>query len=207
MPVSCRPILLDAQEKSITIFRVVSSPERLWTASEYREMPEGPPWIQLVNGQLVCEPSPGLRHQGLLLALVEALSGHVRAAHLGRVYFAPLDVYLSDHDVFQPDLIFVSCAREDILAEDGIHGAPDLTVEIVSPSSARRDSVHKLQVYRTSGVSEYWLIDPVAQTFQITHFGAHRDGTARSLQRNEVLRSPLFPGLVIVIADLFGSGG
>ena len=85
-------------------------------------------------------------------------------ADLGWVFFnPPTDVLLSDHDVVQPDLIFVSRERKHVITDANIQGAPDLVVEILSPSTASRDWRDKLDLYERHGVAEYWLVDPVSE--------------------------------------------
>ena len=106
-------------------------------------------------------PSPAAYHQEILGSLHLILAPFILESNLGKVYLAPLDVRLSENDVFQPDLIFVARDRLKIVKESAIDGAPDLTVEILSPSTAGIDRDLKRKTYAQYGVKELWLIDPV----------------------------------------------
>ena len=79
----------------------------------------------------------------------------------------PFDVVLSDTDVVQPDLLFVSNERANIITDENIQGAPDLVVEILSPSTAERDQTFKRSLYAKHGVKEYWLVDTDAKTVTV----------------------------------------
>ena len=111
---------------------MVLSTEIQITADEYQQLPEGPPYYQLIGGRLFMTPSPTTYHQKILGNLYLVLAPFVNKSELGEVYLAPLDVRLSEIDVFQPDLIFVSRERLQIIGESGLEGAPDLAVEILS---------------------------------------------------------------------------
>ena len=93
---------------------------------------------------------------------------------MGEVYVAPFDVVLSDTDVVQPDVLFVSKRRSDIITPDNIRGAPDLVVEILSPATAERDRTIKLDLYAQHGVQEYWIVDPDAKSITVLVRGGER---------------------------------
>jgi Uma2 family endonuclease len=173
-----------------------------FTVADYRELGEGPPYHQLIEGELFMSPSPNLYHQILVANLHLLLAEHVKRRQLGLVLTAPMDVFLDDINVYQPDLLFVSNERRELLQDDGIHGAPDLVVEILSPSTARLDK-RKRANFAKHGTREFWQVDPVLQ--QIQRFDFARD-TAKPIQivdEGETLESPLFPGLAIATAEIF----
>jgi len=114
-----------------------------------------------------------------------------------------MDVWLNDQNVFQPDLLFVSASRSGLIRNDGIHGPPDLVVEIMSPSSVRHDSIQKLAIYAQTGVPEYWLIDPVRQEIAIYRFAELVDRPILRAARGDCVRSPLFPDLTIDVSAIF----
>ena len=124
------------------------------TYADYAKLPEGAPY-QLIDGELVLSPSPTIYHQRISMRLGRALSLFVEAHGLGEVLAAPMDVCLSETNTFQPDLLFVSNARASIVGGPYVEGAPDLVVEILSPSTAYYDLRKKKQVYAASGVGEY----------------------------------------------------
>ncbi len=133
--------------------------KRIYTYADYEKLPEGAPY-QLIGGDLVKEPSPVPYHQILSRRIEFELVKFVEERALGEVLYAPMDVYLSDTEVYQPDILFISKERMSIIGEKKIEAAPDLVIEILSPSSAYYDLRHKKNVYETSGVKEYWVVDP-----------------------------------------------
>jgi Uma2 family endonuclease len=130
------------------------------TYRDYLEFPDDGRRYEVIDGDAIVTPAPNLRHQRVLANLYFALSLHVRAQRLGELLFAPCDVVLTDTTIVQPDLIFVSKERRAVLEKARIAGAPDLAVEILSPSTATRDRSLKLQTYERHGVAHYWLLDP-----------------------------------------------
>ena len=130
---------------------------------DYMALPEGTP-VELIKGELAQSPAPLYIHQAVLIRLTELLAPVARAEG-GKLAVAPTDVVLADDTVVQPDLICITKARRHILRQR-VEGAPDLVIEIVSPSHARRDRVHKLALYAEHGVAEYWIVDPEDKVFQ-----------------------------------------
>ena len=118
------------------------------TYEDYRNTPDDIRY-ELLDGELVVSPSPKEIHQRLEFDLGVPLYGFVKEWELGRVYSAPFDVVLSDNIVVQPDLLFVSNERFHIITEDNIQGAPDLVIEILSPSNAANDTKTKRELYET----------------------------------------------------------
>ena len=121
---------------------------------------EGDERYELLDGELILVGSPNEDHQIASLELATQMNIFVKENDLGRVFNAPFDVLLSDTDVVQPDILFVSNEREHIRTPANIQGAPDLIVEILSPSSSRRDWRDKRELYASHGVKGYWIVDP-----------------------------------------------
>ncbi|MSQ06726.1 MAG: Uma2 family endonuclease [Dehalococcoidia bacterium] len=115
----------------------------------------------------------------------------------------PCDVVLSNHDVFEPDLLFVSNARSNIVTSANLQGAPDLVVEILSPGTARYDRGYKQALYSRQGVREYWLVDPDAATVEVLIESAQGLTLAATYTREDVLSSPLLAGLAIELMPVF----
>ena len=174
----------------------------LLTVEDYRATPEGTRY-QLIEGELIMSPSPNRYHQDIVLNLTDILRGFLRRQSLGRLYASPFDVYLSDHDVVQPDLLFVTNARLSILAEDGLHGAPDLAIEVLSPSTAQLDKKSKRILYARHGAKELWLVDPLLLQIQVYDFARDTTKPVRLVEENETLSTPLLPGLTISAAEVF----
>jgi Uma2 family endonuclease len=174
----------------------------LLTVEDYRATPEGTRY-QLVEGELIMAPSPNRFHQDIVLNLAELLRGHVRARKLGKVYVAPFDVYLGVHDVYQPDVIYVSDERSAILADDGAHGAPDLVIEVISPSNAQLDKKRKRGIYARAGVKELWLVDPILLQIHIYDFAGDASRATHLVDEGETFETRLLPGLTISAAEVF----
>lgn len=131
----------------------------------FQGLPEGT-LAQLVENNIVMSPSPLFRHQKVLDQLYRQLGNFVEKHDLGQTLVAPMDVFLDEKNVFQPDILFIGKERHHLIEEDGIHGAPDLVIEILSPSTAHLDKKEKKAVYERCGVREYWLVDPATGDVQ-----------------------------------------
>lgn len=127
----------------------------------------------------------------------------IRKGGLGHLFFAPTDVVLSRTDVVQPDLLFVSSDRVDIITPANIQGAPDLIVEIRSDSTAERHEAFKRQLYADCSVEEYWLVDPEAATISVLLLSENAYEEAATYTVGQTLTSPMLDGLSINLDDLF----
>lgn len=180
------------------------------TYAEYRALPENGPQCQLIGGNLVMSPAPNLRHQVVLGRLFAALYNHVEARSLGKVLCAPLDLILSDENVLQPDVVYVSPARRRILVPEGLRGAPDLCVEILSAKSRELDLGLKRILYARQGCAEYWVVDPEQDAVQVFLFGPRLPGrqtggrsTCKRLAGADDLATSLLPGFRYSLTALF----
>lgn len=136
------------------------SPSLKKTVSDFKLLEEGD-FCQLLNGELIMTPSPASQHQRILARIFVQLYSHVVKHHFGEAFVAPMDVFFDEENVFEPDILFVSGARSGIIRDDGIHGAPDLVIEILSVGSGYHDTKTKKRVYEKYGVKEYWIVDPL----------------------------------------------
>ena len=177
------------------------------TFEEFRQLPIDGKRYELVRGEVHVTPAPATRHQFIVQNLAMGLGSHVIKTNLGEVLTAPLDVRLSDDTALQPDLIFVSNARAGIIQEDWIAGAPDLVVEVSSPSTAAYDRATKLPIYAEAGVPEVWLIDSQAKTVEVLKLQGKRYFVDATLAGDQVLASGLFPGWQLPLRDLFDFRG
>ena len=140
------------------------------------------------------------------MAAVLVLGAWVRRSRLGQLLSAPVDVVLSDHDVVQPDILLVSNDRRERLGGDRIVGAPDLMIEILSPSTRRTDEVRKRHLYDRSGVVEYWVVDPNRHTISVYRRAPDerfRRVADLAAANGDELATPLLPGLAVNLRDLF----
>jgi len=175
------------------------------TYEDYRTAP-GDERCELLDGDLVMVAAPNLKHQTVQGNLHYHLRVFIETHQLGKLFLAPCDVVLSNTDVVQPDLLFVSRERGHLLSGgENVQGAPDLVIEILSPATADRDRGYKRKLYARHGVAEYWLVDPIAETVSVY---CQRRGTltrTRTFTRAQTLRSPLLTGLEIRLDDIFSS--
>jgi Uma2 family endonuclease len=169
----------------------------LLTVDDYRALPETGPRYQLVEGDLYMAPAPNRFHQDISRNLQFELHSYLKANPMGKLYDAPFDVYLDEHNVFQPDLIVVLNEHADILTDAGVEGAPDFVVEILSPKTQRLDLVNKKRLYATRGVRELWIIDPERQIVSIHRFSEGGQESVSEVAESGTLTTPLLPGLRI----------
>ena len=160
---------------------------------------------ELIDGEHYVTPRPILRHQRLLGRLHLAIAEYVRAhPAIGEVLLSPFDIVFSKWDVVEPDLIFVAGDQPGILTEKNIVGAPALVVEILSPSTRKRDQTLKLRLFEKNGVREYWMVDPDRNLVTINR---RVEGTAFTalapLGVEAVLTTPLQPGWTLPLNQLF----
>lgn len=172
------------------------------TVEDYRATPEGARY-QLVGGELIMAPAPNVYHQTVTLNLGRMLAGFLDRKPLGRVFVAPVDVYLSEHDVVQPDVLFVAKANTGLIREDGVHGAPDLVIEVLSPATVQLDAKVKRRLYAKHGCKELWLVDPLLLQIQICDFGRDAAKPSRLIAGHEKFSTPLLPGLTLAAAAVF----
>lgn len=173
------------------------------TVNDYRQMPEGPPYFQLIEGDLFMSPSPKLFHQGIVFRLANILGRYLDEHPVGAAFVAPSDVVLSDINVFQPDLYFVANARKSILSEQGAEAAPDLVIEILSAGTEKHDRGTKRKVYARCGVKELWLVDPERFEVVVYRFAESSDAPIATLGRRQLLKSPVLPGLRLKVGEMF----
>lgn len=180
---------------------VTQNPKHKLTYEDYAETPEGEKW-ELIDGELVMAPSPKRAHQRSQMKLGTRLSFHAEEQDLGEVY-SDFDVTLSRTETVRPDLIFISKERLHVITEDNVQGAPDLVVEIRSPSTARQDWTVKRELYARYGVEEYWLVDPEAATVAVLLLDGGELRVAGVYGERDTLTSAVMGGLSIELTDVF----
>jgi Uma2 family endonuclease len=138
-----------------------------WTYQDYAALPDDGNRYEVLQGVLYLAPSPGRWHQKASALISYYLLVAVQFARLGEVYTAPFDVVLDPKNTVQPDVLVVLNEHLDRLTERGMVGAPDLVVEIASPSTVRNDLREKMDAYASAGVPEYWVVNPDARTVEV----------------------------------------
>jgi Uma2 family endonuclease len=176
-----------------------------FTVADYMDLPDDGKRYEVLEGELVMSPSPSRRHQIVLGNLYMLLRQHVRERELGIVFLSPFDVVLSAVTVCEPDLLYVSKARAEIVTDPNVQGAPDLSIEIISPSGTKYDRVVKRKIYEEAKTAHYWLVDPEQKTVEelvLNASGKFVPGAALDLPE-EVFRPACFPELSLPLARIF----
>jgi len=175
-----------------------------YTIDDYLLLEEGAPF-QLINYDLVMSPSPLSIHQQILFKLSEIIVlYHIDHGRKGQWFYAPMDVKFDAGNVLQPDIFYITEERTIEIIKERVEGAPDLIIEILSPSSAYYDLRQKKDVYEKYGVKEYMIIDPIAQNADLYVL---KDGVYylhQKAKKKETLYSVLLSGFDIGLLKLFG---
>ena len=172
-----------------------------FTYEDYRNTPDDTRY-ELLDGELIMVPAPSMFHQTTSKKLFWKLQP-IEERGLGLVFYAPTDVKFTDTDTVQPDIVFVSNERSHIITEDNIRGAPDLVIEILSPSTAAKDRTFKRTLYERHGVKEYWMIDTDAKNITILLLGEDGYELAGIYGEGQTLTSPTLSGFSLNLNDVF----
>ena len=182
---------------------VLAAEKKKYTVDDYMMLEEGAPF-QLINYDLIMSPSPTPVHQSISIRLGQLILNFLdNTKSKGVLFAAPMDVKFDDGNVLQPDILFIAESRKADLVKDRIEGAPDLVIEILSPSTAYYDLRQKKDVYQQYGVKEYIIVDPIALNFELY---ALVDGVFQLYQKaekTEQLNSLILPGLSFDLAKIF----
>jgi Uma2 family endonuclease len=171
----------------------------VYTRAQYDLLPEGFP-AQLIEGQLLREPSPDFGHQRIAFSIARTLEPLVGPR---RVCLAPLDVPVDEFNVYQPDIVVFRVPLEDE-TETAARGVPLLVIEVLSPSTASRDRLVKRTRLLDAGVEEVWLVDRMNGSIDVYDLGSYRDVPRRST-RNRPIASGVLPGFELTPAHLFAA--
>ena len=173
-----------------------------YTYEDYLNTPEGERY-ELLDGELILVASPNEEHQIASIELASLMHYHAKAGDLGMVFHAPFDIVFSDTEVVQPDIMFISKEREHIRTAANVRGAPDMVVEILSPSSVSRDWNYKRELYAKYGVEEYWIADPVHKMVSVMRL---KDGIlelAGTYVEGDTVVSTALEGFSVGVGEIF----
>jgi Uma2 family endonuclease len=177
------------------------------TYEDFVNFPDDGKRHEIIDGVHYVTPSPATKHQVVAGNLFALMWAYLDQNRIGRVFMAPFDVLLSTFDVVEPDLLFISRERLEILTTKNVQGAPDLVIEILSPSTRRTDEITKRKRYELFGVQEYWVVDPEVDTIRIYRRDA--TGFARpfelTVERDDTIATPLLPGWSVSLTRVFES--
>lgn len=173
-----------------------------YTHADLLSFPEDGKRREIIDGDMFVTPAPKLNHQRILIRLTEAFLNHLSSHPVGELIVSPMDVIFSDFDVLEPDLIFVLNEHKEIL-KDWVRGAPDLVIEILSPTTAARDRGVKLRTYARFGVKEYWIVDPEERAVEVYHLMLEGYELVRTFQQTDTITSSLLPEFALPVSAVF----
>ncbi len=177
-----------------------------YTSADLERFPYDGKRYEIIGGELFVSKQPGWEHQIMCTAIAVGLDTWSVATNRGATAGAPGLVFAEDDDV-APDIVWISNERlESALGPEGhLHAAPELVVEVLSPGArnARRDREIKLGLYSRRGVQEYWIVDWMKRRIEVFRRDGNTLGLAGTPTIDDVLQSPLLPGFVLSLRDLF----
>ena len=175
-----------------------------WRYADYLRLPDDGKRYEIIEGVLYVANAPSIEHQFTVSEILFQLKLFVRDKALGQVYTAPIEVHLSENTKpVQPDVLFMRTDRQPPLGAQFFEGAPDLIVEVISPSSIRLDRHVKFDIYERSGVAEYWLADPKARLVEVYTLSNGEYALLGQYTGDEMIQSKVLAGLQIKTSTLF----
>ena len=183
---------------------MVTKPRTRLTVQDYLAIPEDDEnRYELIDGELILLYSHSWAHQSVLGNLTLTLGDFVYSEKIGESVAGLLDVFLSEYDVFHPDLLFISNERRGIIHSDGLYSAPDFVIEVLSPETEQRDLTVKRERYEMFDVLEYWQVNITAETITVLRA---RDGKFEQVGvfgEGTTIETPLLPGLRVDVSTIF----
>ena len=173
-----------------------------YTHADLLSFPEDGKRREIIDGEMFVTPAPKSPHQFILWNLTGAFWDYLKERPIGRVMISPMDVIFGEFDVLEPDLCLVLNERRDIIT-DWVRGAPDLVIEILSPTTAARDRGVKLRTYARFGVKEYWIVDPEARAVEVYLLAQEGYELVRTFQQTDTLTSVLLPEFALPVSAVF----
>jgi len=187
---------------SLPVGEIEIPQKEVYTYADYALLPEGAPY-QLIGGKLVMTPAPTTYHQIISMRLELKFANFVNENNLGLVLDAPIDVYFGEKETYQPDIIFIARDRFHIIEAAMINGAPDLVVEILSPSTGYYDLKKKARTYARHGVREYWVADPEDKSIEVYKGQEEKFTLNQRIEEEGQIKSLVLDGLEVEVRDVF----
>jgi Uma2 family endonuclease len=179
---------------------VIAKPR--WTYDRLLDLPDDGKRYEIIDGELIELPSPSPAHQAVVTELIGVLREQVSGRGIGRVFASPFDFRLPDGGVVQPDVLVY---LRPLNAESKVpirEAIPDLVIEVLSPSTRRRDLGRKAEIYASLGIREYWPIDNSTRSIEVLRLRAGKYEPSPQAEQG-VIRSAIVPNLEIVLAEFF----
>ena len=174
------------------------------TAIEYYQLPEYTQneLIQLIDGEVIVSVPPIPKHQAIVGEILFLFMTHAKQ-HGGKAFTAPIEVYFDEHNIYEPDVLYLIPDSTCKVQDKRLEGAPNLIVEVLSPSTAKFDRQEKYQVYEKHKVQEYWIVDPVHETLEVYNFHAGKFARHGAYAANDTFPSQIL-GISVVVKAIFG---
>ena len=176
--------------------------KKRYTYDDYLKTPDDKRY-ELIEGELSMTPSPITNHQRISGRIEFELRKFVSGNDYGEIFDAPYDVYFDDENVVQPDILFISKDRLNIIGDKNLQGAPDLVIEILSESNAYRDLIQKKKLYARFGVKEYWIVVPGEKTIDIHILKDKTYQLYKTLGEYDTLESQILKGFKMELKGIF----
>jgi len=160
-------------------------------------------YYELINGNIVKKQAPKPLHQRASMRLSKLLSNFVDEKQIGEMFASPIDVFFDDYNNTQPDLLFIKKERSFIVTNNDVEGAPDLIIEILSPSTQRTDKREKYKLYQEFGVQEYWIVDPNNKSIDVFSLENNRYENLFVATDNETIQSQVLEGFSLEVSQIF----
>jgi Uma2 family endonuclease len=158
---------------------------------------------EIIEGELFMSPAPAMKHQSISKKIFKILDDFITKNNLGEVWYAPCDVIFSNINIMQPDIFYISNENHEILTALNIKGAPDLIIEIISPSTIENDRIYKKLVYEKFGVKEYWIVDPQEEMIEVWALQDDRFQLFQKVGKDQKFRSNLLEALELDLSLIF----
>ncbi|HEX9973494.1 MAG TPA: Uma2 family endonuclease [bacterium] len=178
-------------------------PKKVYSYQDYFELPDDGNKYEIIEGELIMSPAPYTIHQEVMLNIAVELVNFVRKTKIGKIYVAPTDVVISDINVVQPDILFITSEKLQIITAKNIKGVPDLIIEIISPATGYYDLSGKKDIYEKFGVREYWTVDPMKQRVDIYLNFEHKFELHQRLEKKGIVKSNILKGFEIDLETIF----
>ncbi len=185
--------------------RTYLSQRKNYSYQDYLDMPDDGQRYEIYNGELVMVPAPSIKHQEISGNIEHEIRSFVRENKSGKVLYAPVDMVLDERVVLQPDIVFIAKDNLDIITEEHIGPAPDLIIEILSPSTGYYDLVEKKELYEQYGVKEYWIVDPKKKRVETFNLREGKYVRTQRLEGDASLTSEVLAGFEMPLAQVFAS--
>ncbi len=177
--------------------------ENIWAYEDYLKLPVDGKTYQIIGGNLFMTAAPLVYHQAISRNLGFIIWEFVKEHDMGEEYDAPIDVVFSSVNVVQPDIIYISKERLNIKKEKAIYGAPDMVIEILSPTTREMDVLFKKALYQRFGVREYWLVDPEEKKVEVFFIEGGKYEAKGIFYQHDVVEVRMIQGLSVNLDDIF----